>query len=1047
MRTFFVFILSFISTINGFARSVDSLLIDSQSINSYTDSLNKAMLVSGTSSVRQNFVPTPEAYSLMQYSEYPVSLYTGVPEISIPIYTIEVGNYKLPITLSYHASGIKVAQEASRVGLGWSLHAGGEITRVIQGIDDFGVDNSHKGFLNDHRGLSTSYYNPVFMGKNNDWQIRDIPADGEPDIFHYNFGEYSGVFYSERSGLLSFKDKAFFLAKPEDLLKIEYNEKTSVFTVTTPENIKYVFEKFSILQGAGFVYSATPIEWKPTVSKNFNPYVKTKHANPPSLNGINRAKTTWYLTKIVFPYEEVIIFEYKQILNGYFCPYFESVKVFDIFSVKNKTCKTVTDHDCFYPHSQSECQYLSYKCPENVWSFGTQITLQDYELKRIRWSGGFVDFIEGFENRKDLRVYDKSVDHKPMYGLKPLKEISVYSNIRNKPVYRFQFHHSYFWSNPQNNELDKDAKDPYYSYLTARLKLDSLSLIGRNGEIQRYKMGYDMSVTLPLKNSANCDQWGYYTGKDILSMSGEYSLSVLPYLAKSNFFYYGWKDNRLGPFSSEKWIEKGKTYSAPHSLNPYDSSDKAKAWVLTSLETPLSGRTDFKYECNRVDTEMISNKATMMVGGLRIVEIKSPVNTKKYSYEKEGKSTGKLLRQPVYSYPFIQFVSSSKKDYPIAAFYGILYNSTPVQPMSNSTTGYHVGYDKVSVETYSPAKSFVDEYEFHNEMEPSFVGPFDMGCVMPLNGKLTSHVSYSNNLLVKRILCKYDTLEIDAQVACHNYGQEYSNSFYVIKGYFTSLSQESSEERGTDGTWNFTRTNYIYNMKNFLPQWISSRDGSGKVQSRRIHYMQDLHDYYKNPKLLTFPVEIIHSSNGLYNKKEIIFNRSDSVYMPWMKFVFYPQNGFDNREFYDVVNFKFHPDISYGYNISKNRCMGVTLKDGYSNVVIWGYNNQYPIAFIQNDKIENSDMFLTLKEIGDKNEPSASDWKLLYSLREKYPYSQVTICEYEPLVGMTKQTAPTGKVTRYVYDGFGRLKETIEETEGGENVVNKYDYKYATEKK
>lgn len=72
----------------------------------------------------------------MEYSEIPVSLYTGVPDISIPIYTIRVGNYSLPISLRYHASGIKVGQEASRIGLGWSIHAGGAISRSVRGWDD-----------------------------------------------------------------------------------------------------------------------------------------------------------------------------------------------------------------------------------------------------------------------------------------------------------------------------------------------------------------------------------------------------------------------------------------------------------------------------------------------------------------------------------------------------------------------------------------------------------------------------------------------------------------------------------------------------------------------------------------------------------------------------------------------------------------------------------------------------------------------------------------------------------------------------------------------
>ena len=56
--------------------------------------------------------------------------------ISIPIYTVQEGPLSLPIGLSYHASGIKVAEMASWVGSGWSLNAGGIISRTVQGIPD-----------------------------------------------------------------------------------------------------------------------------------------------------------------------------------------------------------------------------------------------------------------------------------------------------------------------------------------------------------------------------------------------------------------------------------------------------------------------------------------------------------------------------------------------------------------------------------------------------------------------------------------------------------------------------------------------------------------------------------------------------------------------------------------------------------------------------------------------------------------------------------------------------------------------------------------------
>lgn len=47
-------------------------------------------------------VPSPEIAGLGEYGKVPVSLYTGVPDISVPIYELKAGNYSLPLAASYH---------------------------------------------------------------------------------------------------------------------------------------------------------------------------------------------------------------------------------------------------------------------------------------------------------------------------------------------------------------------------------------------------------------------------------------------------------------------------------------------------------------------------------------------------------------------------------------------------------------------------------------------------------------------------------------------------------------------------------------------------------------------------------------------------------------------------------------------------------------------------------------------------------------------------------------------------------------------------------
>jgi len=79
---------------------------------------------------------SPEVMGMERYGEYPVSEYTGIPSINIPLYTIKIKDFEFPISLDYHAAGIQVTQEATWVGLGWNLMAGGCISTIPVGAVD-----------------------------------------------------------------------------------------------------------------------------------------------------------------------------------------------------------------------------------------------------------------------------------------------------------------------------------------------------------------------------------------------------------------------------------------------------------------------------------------------------------------------------------------------------------------------------------------------------------------------------------------------------------------------------------------------------------------------------------------------------------------------------------------------------------------------------------------------------------------------------------------------------------------------------------------------
>jgi YD repeat-containing protein len=94
------------------------------------------------------FTPTPVSYvpqvtpkspnvaAFERYGNYAVSLHNGLPTIEIPLYEFSVGGVRVPIKLAFHAAGHKVTDQATWVGMGWTLHTGGAVTRTVQGLAD-----------------------------------------------------------------------------------------------------------------------------------------------------------------------------------------------------------------------------------------------------------------------------------------------------------------------------------------------------------------------------------------------------------------------------------------------------------------------------------------------------------------------------------------------------------------------------------------------------------------------------------------------------------------------------------------------------------------------------------------------------------------------------------------------------------------------------------------------------------------------------------------------------------------------------------------------
>lgn len=234
--------------------------------------------------------PSPNAASLAKYGDLPVSLYTGTTDITVPIYTASIKGLQIPITLSYHTGGIKLNEEASWVGLGWALNAGGNISRTIMDKDDYtgSFFAANTPEIKTDLELPAPLAGQAYMGKyaydflcnykvttvsgttdlNN--AFNSTTSDKEPDVYNFNFLGHSGKFIIGRDGNI--------LMQQQENLRIQFDISNGNYFIITDE------------QGDKFFF--LDVEMTQTVS------------------GTDPHKSSWYLTKIITQQQDTVKFNY-----------------------------------------------------------------------------------------------------------------------------------------------------------------------------------------------------------------------------------------------------------------------------------------------------------------------------------------------------------------------------------------------------------------------------------------------------------------------------------------------------------------------------------------------------------------------------------------------------------------------------------------------------------------------------------------------------------------------------------------------------------------
>lgn len=395
-------------------------------------------------------IPTsPDAAALAKFSQTPVSYNTGVPNISIPIYELEVRGLKVPIALNYHAGGIRVDEVASNVGLGWALSAGGVISSTVLDKPDLGVDGYASGVyfpqdrildpandIDDYR-LCMQLSGAPSAGS--DSKVSMSSADLQPDVFSYSL--------PGRSGKYVYTQQKEARTVPYEPILIQDNPQGAGIMIMDEKGIKYTFSNIEEIR-TGF----TVVEG----GSNLGAYQPISHV--------------YHLSKIETPEGDYVQLEYEDVTYSY---------------------KSLGTHTRHLADPSQPCTAPPDSRTEGI-SF-----VSGKRLKKI------------VSSKQEEITFEYGFPRKDLPGTNSLKRIKIREAGKSAadPKHEFVLSYSYFQSHGSSG-IEDDSLATSIPSDNLRLKLDSVQEQGKPA----YRVTYNEQQALPPRLTPSQDHWGYYNG-------------------------------------------------------------------------------------------------------------------------------------------------------------------------------------------------------------------------------------------------------------------------------------------------------------------------------------------------------------------------------------------------------------------------------------------------------------------------------------------------------------------------------------------------------
>lgn len=1048
---------------------------------------------------KRDKITSPDLSQLIKNIKFPVNYSTGTVDIKIPLYTFKCGSLELPIYLTYNTAGVKVNDTPGWVGQGWELHAEPTLARNAMGhIDPNLTFSFEQDRINDY-SRQGSYMQQIVTGNIFDG------ADSQPDQFYYRLPDTEGMFvYAQKP------DNTYgFISRPYNDVKVSLSQSGIKYFILRDNkgniyNFDYGSDNRSDNQGCYTVgWKATSIKSADGIDSIVFNYEKNSTGGTSYINHIdNFILQKDFYTESGEQLHQALASNFfeAQVLQDQYAN--DEHVSYPIESFLKKPCtKEIIDDKINY-YKIDSCK-LSYDTYQNNDTYLTQknVTTTTHYLSSINYKGNKILFTHDSGSNQDRLMSIKVIDslgtvvkeihfkYLEKYNWQERNFLSEISLLSGRDSINYVFTYNHPEKMPDTGDCNQDFwgyynGDHYYTYKTNNSLipkmlvyysnsenpqlLDSLTignddLYSRAADSSFMSYGSLISITYP---TGAKDAYTYEPNQIKLKVSGSHNTDERFHMSehlysvpgKTDIYYAGGlrikqicsiaKDGECN-FRTFRYNDDGSGESPINNDYNYFISENEE-WLPVShlgAYNRATGQNEFSYYTFMTCTSQTyswqpflpitySNGSSVMYKSVIEYDGTPEDNTgyTQYIFDVPGNEYNNGVNESSYNSwdaHFDTHIYDSK-------YYGNLLEKNSFRKTDNNNyelvetvenkynNGSENNIGKIVMGQYFAKRVFDGDYRDLAEYSQD----------QNLNSADFLRASYDGYAFEKPIIKNILSSSIVTKY--------FNNSSSCIKtetgyeyGHLLEMSPTSKVINRTVGNANSTDNEYL--IENYkYPSDYCSLPYTDMVAKNILSLPICIEDSIKSVQA---DKALVISEEG--NFENVNVEGSNPVYRETSTSYTY-RNLKDGKVKESRMNYKYN---------ALGEMVEACKDNDEVETYLYGYNNQYLIAEIQNATYNQVQNILTETKIKNIGKSMFFD-RALYDLYSSLKDATVKLYQYKPLIGVTNIISPNSTVIRYNYDGFGRLsgKDYIDNYSKLNNSnltffpIEKYYYHYKTMK-